>query len=192
MCSEASPRPPLPPHRVTPRQTPRSVAPDLVSVIRPPRSPATSRLHQLLPDLADPLVVTVVSCWPFPPSPFSSSHAVATAPSSTAPAAACASRRRGPGNQTARASCPTCSPPRVVAVGAMNALPRPLQPRSHKHPNASAAPSSFPASSVRPRCCRIPLWMRASPSSPRVPSSARLGAGGAIPSPPAASAAAGG
>ena len=101
-------------------------------------------------------------------------------------------RRRGPGNQTARASCPTCSPPRVVAVGAMNALPRPLQPRSHKHPNASAAPSSFPESSIHPRCCRSPLWMRVSPSSPRVPSSARLGAGEAIPSPSAVSAAAGG
>ena len=179
LSTHATPNSPKRRPRPRLRRSDAEIAGDLPSSSAPPRPRRPARR-----DRGELLAVS--------PSLFSSSHAVATAPSSTAPAAAGARRRRGPGNQTARASCPTCSPPRVVAVGAMNALPRPLQPRSHKHPNASAAPSSFAASSVRPRCCRMPLWMRASPSSPRVPSSARLGAGEAIPSPSAVSATASG
>ena len=74
------------------------------------RSPSLLRPLRFLPHLADPFVVTAVSYWTLSPSPFSSSHAVATAPSSTTPAAACARRRRASGDHLVHRACPSPSP----------------------------------------------------------------------------------
>ena len=144
-------------------------------------SPSSTRRRPAFPEPASTSAATAVSHRTFSPSPFPLWHAVAASPLSPDCVAACTHRRHDSGDHLVRASCPTCSLPRVAAVGATNAIPRPQQPRSQKQPNAGAASSSFLASSGRPRCCRKPPWMRASPSSPRVHSAGRLVAGDANP-----------
>ena len=121
----------------------------------------------------DPPGVTAVSYWPLSPSPFSSSHAVATAPSSTAPAAACARRRRASGDHLVHRTCPSPSPHRARTHQHSNSPARAPQRRSRltRAPTAAAELLTVACGHPRPgwhhRLMRAGLGSRTSPATLR-------------------------